>query len=186
MPPRSRRSFSSSHRGPARRRVIWAQYNATFTFTANSQWFSVDLLQTYKAAVGNSMAKATVMRTHASLVEVTGMTVADRIWTGFRVADVSDTSGSVTTLPTISNPRDDPYVDWAFMSRHSLDNLGDLHPSYIGGTAGESGQCVTYDLKSKRKLENLTDTWSFVLMQDTVTTVASTYHFFARTLLALP
>jgi hypothetical protein len=157
------------------------------SFTANSQWFSLDTLQTYKAQVGNTLAKATVMRTHAYLQNsTTAGTAGDRIWTGFRIADVDDTSGAVSVSPNIANPRDNPYVDWAFMSRHSRDAALNFRPSYIGGTAGEPGAGVTYDLRSKRKMENLSDTWAMVITQDNVTTVAQSYHVFVRTLLALP
>jgi hypothetical protein len=171
-----------------RRRLIWTEYDAVLAFTAASQWFSLDTLQTYKAAVGSTVAKATIMRTHAAVVSVTGTgSPADRLWTGFRVADVDDTAGTVfAATPTVANPRDNPYVDWAFMSRHSRDGALNFRPSYIGGTAGEPGGGITYDLRSKRKLENLTDTWALVVLQDTATTVAQTYHVFVRTLLALP
>jgi len=182
-----RHGSRSSIRSP-RRRLIWTEYDAVITFTANSQWFSLDTLQTYKAQVGNTLAKATVMRTHAALVHTAGAgNAGDRMWTGFRVADVDDTSGTVFTSANVANPRDNPYVDWAFMSRHSTDVLGVYSPSGIGGMApGTPSAAVNYDLRSKRKLENLSDTWAFVVTQDNVTTVATTWHVFVRTLLALP
>jgi len=183
----SHRSFRRSS-GRPRRRVIWAEYDAVTTFTANSQWFSLDILQNFKAAVGSTVAKATVLRTHGYVAKTAGTSVGgDRIWSGLKVADLDDTSGAVTNLATIPNPRDNPYVDWAYMSRHTTENdLLNLIPNSIGGIYGSSGQGIVIDSKSKRKLENVQDTWAFVLMQDNVGTVASTYHVFFRTLLALP
>ena len=184
MPPR-RRYPSRPRGGLARRRLVWAEFDAVASFTANGQWFCLDLLQAYKAVVGSTISKCTVARTHGYVAHTTGAAAAgDRVWSGFRVADVNDTSGTLTTAATVANPRDNPYVDWAFASRHSVDGAAFLTPGQIGqGAGGNSQSSIVYDLKSRRKLENLTDTWAFVLMQDNVTTVASTWHVYFKTLL---
>ena len=183
MPPRPRRFAARPVRRSARR-SIWAEFDAVINMTANSQWITLDLLQTYKAATGSTIAKATVLRTHWTLAVIGGSAAGDRIWTGLRVYDLDDISGAVTTVPQIPNPKDNPYVNWAWMSRHSIDANGNIHP---GGSPGmpNTGLGIDVDLKSRRRLDNVQETWGFVLHQDTVATVAKTYHLFARTLIAL-
>jgi len=186
MPPRPRRSFRTSR--PPRRGLIWAEFDAVATFTANSQWFNLDLLQTYKAATGSTIAKATVIRTHGYVSHTGGAaTAGDRIWTGFRVSDLDDVAVAPTTVVQIPNPRDNPYVSWRFMSRHTVDGASWLTPGQIGEGAGSNSQAsIVYDVKSKARLMNVQETWAFTLLQDNVATVASTFHVFFRTLLALP
>ena len=186
MPPRQRRMARTNPRS-TRRRLIWAEFDAVATFTANSQWFNLDLLQTFKAATGSDVAKATVMRTHGYIAKTAGaVTAGDRIWTGFRVSDLDDIAAAPTNVVQIPNPRDNPYVAWRFMTRHSVEMLGSLIPSNVGvgPVASDTIGCY-FDLKSKAILPNVQETWAFTLLQDNVTTVASSYHVFFRTLLAL-
>jgi hypothetical protein len=182
MPPRPRRTFRSGR--SSRRRVIWAEFDAIINMTANNQWITLDMLQTYKAATGATAAKITIMRTHFSLTPVGALAAGDRFWTGARVYDLNDITGATTTSAMVSNPHDNPYDNWAWMSRHSVDAIGGVHPGGSPGMPTMSG--VDVDLRSRRRLDNLQETWGFVLYQDTVGTVAKTYHLFARTLLALP
>jgi len=152
--------------------------------TANNQWITLDLLQTFKAATGSDVAKATVMRTHG-YVAPTVAASADRYWIGLKVYDVDDITAVTTTSPFIPNPHDNPYVDWAVMSRVSIDGFSWSHPSSLGMVGSGGGVGVDIDLRSKRKLENVQQTWGLCLYQDTVGTVAKTYHVFFRTLIAL-
>jgi len=186
MPPRPRR-FSSRTPRMARRRVIWTEFDAVATFTANSTWFNLDLLQTFKAATGSDVAKASIVRTHGYVSHITGAaTAGDRIWTGFRVSDLDDVAVAPTAVVQIPNPRDNPYVAWRFMSRHSVDGASWLTPGQIGPGAGSNSQAsIVYDLKSRAKLDNVQETWTFTLLQDNVAAPASSYHIFFRTLLAL-
>ena len=71
------------------------------------------------------------------------------------------------------------------MTRHTFDNGLDLIPGSIPNTGSSNLAGCVYDLKSKAILNNVQETWAFTLMQDNVTTVASTYHVFFRTLIAL-
>jgi len=180
MPPRPRRA--SNRMGSPRRRVIWAEFDAVINMTANAQWITLDLLQTYKASVGASLPKATVMRTHWTLVPAASASL-DRIWTGLKVYDLDDITSAVTTSAFVPNPHDNPYVDWAWMSRHTADNQLSWNPA--GSLGMSNGAGINVDLRSKRKLDNVQQTWGFCLYQDNVTTVAKAYHLFARTLLAL-
>jgi len=45
---------------------------------------------------------------------------------------------------------------------------------------------VNFDLKSKRRLDNLTETWGLSVIGDTGMAATSSAHVFFRTLLALP
>jgi hypothetical protein len=186
MPPAHRRALHSV-RGSARRRLIWAEFDAVATFTANGQWFNLDLLQTFKAATGADVAKVTVMRTRGYIAHTAGVAAAgDRIWTGLRVSDLDDVAVAPTTVVQIPNPRDNPYVAWRYFSRHSVDGASFMTPGQVGLEAGANSQAsVTFDIKSRAKLANVQETWAFTLLQDNVTNVASSYHVFFRTLLAL-
>jgi len=169
--------------GSPRRRLIWAEFDALANMTANNQWITLDLLQTFKAATGSDVAKATIMRTHGYVMP-TAVATADRYWVGLAKYNSDDITSAVTTNAFVPNPHDNPYIDWAFMSRISVDAFGWSHPSSVGvGFGGGSGFDI--DLRSRRKLENVQETWGLCLYQDTVGTVAKTYHVFFRTLLAL-
>jgi len=181
MPPRPRR-FSAPRRSTPRRRVIWAEFDAVINMTANAQWITLDMLQTFKASIGSEVTKATVVRTHFSLVPL-AFVAGDRFWTGIKVYDLDDITSATTTSAFVPNPHDNPYVDWAWMSRHTGDAVGGLHPGGSPGMPNNGG--VDVDLKSRRRLNNVQETWGFCLYQDNVTTIAKSYHLFARSLLAL-
>lgn len=181
MSPYRRRSFHRTSRRP-RRRVIWAEYDAVVNMTANNQWFTADLLQTFKAATGADVAKGTVIRTHGYVVPQ-AVATGDRYWVALAKYNLDDITGATTTSAFVPNPHDNPYIDWAFMTRISIDAFGWSHPSGVNFPGGGSG--FDLDLKSRRKLENVQETWGLCLYQDTVGTVAKTYHVFMRTLLAL-
>lgn len=168
--------------------MIWAEFDAVATQTATPQVISLDLLQTYKATVGSTVAKCTVLRTHGYISVISGAAAGGRIWTGLSVFDVNDVT-SVFGAPAaaIANPRDNPYARWAYFSRHSIDQNLDMSPNTVGTGVGDSGSLgITFDLKMKRRLDNLTETWALSLLGDTGMAATSSYHIFFRTLLALP
>jgi len=119
MPPYRRRASRALR--SARRRLIWAEYDAVITQTATPQFINLDLLQTYKAVVGTTAAKVTVMRTHGYVEWISGLSAGARFWVGFSVLDINDIT-AVFAAPNaaIVNPRDNPYARWAHFSRHSV------------------------------------------------------------------
>jgi hypothetical protein len=144
---------------------------------------TLDLLQSYKAAVGNTIAKNTIMRTHLSVVPQI-MATGDTWRIGVRVYEVDDITTTPQANALVANPKDDPYVDWALATQSITDN--GLFAN-VGGSVGLHGtQGLNFDLKSKRKLNNLQETWGLCIYQESVTTVNKAYKVFARTLMALP
>jgi hypothetical protein len=119
------------------------------------------------------------------MVYTTGLAAGARFWLGFSVMDLNDIT-NVMGAPNaaIANPRDNPYARWAHFSRHSVGQDGSVCPSGIGiSQFTPSG--VTFDLRSKRTLPNLTETWGVSILNDTGMAATSSFHLFTRTLLAL-
>jgi hypothetical protein len=183
MPARRRRAFGPRR---ARRRLIWAEFDAVVTQTATPQFINLDLLQTYKAVVSSTIAKCTVVRTHGYVAVISGASPGSRFWIGLSVMDLNDITGAMAAPnAAVVNPRDNPYARWAHFSRHSFDQATAVIPSGIG-MSGDGNDGVLFDLKSKRRLDNLTETWGLSILGDTGMAATSSYHVFFRTLLALP
>ena len=118
------------------------------------------------------------MRTHLWVLPH-APTAGDIFWIGLSVLDTDDIVAFGTNAQ-VPNPSAHPYVDWAFTQRYEFDvnlRLPVMNTDYAG---------VVLELKSKRKIHNLEQTWALTIMQDTVTTVSKQYDFFSRTLIALP
>jgi len=145
--------------------------------TANAQWATIDLLQTYKAAVGAEAVGTTIMRCHLTVVP-RALAAADMFWVGLHVYDLGDITGAVTVSANIANPKDNPYVDWMYARRFIADSQ---ESNVISGRSG-----LDLDLRSKRKLHQVQEAFGLCIYQESVGTVAKTYDIFARTLLALP
>jgi len=175
MPPRPRRAPST--RRSAARRLVWAQLQTTLPFAALG-FGAVDLLQTYKAATGASVAGVTVMRTHLVIAPRT-VAAADRTYIGIRVMDLDD----IVAPPAIaasSNPRDNPYVDWA-LSRMLVADVN----LTMGASPSGSYSGAIVDLRAKRRMHQVQQTWGLSIVTDSGA-AARTFDIFARTLLALP
>jgi len=175
MPPRPRRTSHPIRR--QRRRTVWAQLDASQAFTANNQWATLDLLQTFKASVGASVSGVTVVRTLLKVVP-RSPAAADRWWIGLKVYDLDDITGATTTNALVPNPRDNPYLEWAWNEKMIADqNEANVQPGYAGRIL---------DVRSRRRLHQVQETLGLCIYQDTVGTVAKTYDVFCRTLLLMP
>ena len=160
-----------------RRRLVWAQFQGAVPMTANAQWYTLDLLQTYKASVGASAAGVTIARTHLKVVP-RSPAAGDRWWIGVKVYDLDDITAAVTTNALVPNPKDNPYLTWAWNEQLIADqNEANVMPGYAGRIL---------DIKAKRSLHQVQEAWGLCIYQDTVGTVAKTYDVFARTLLMMP
>lgn len=175
-----------SHRGtrhaarPQRRKLVWAQFSATVTYTAVNQYIVLDLLQTYKAAVGASTAGITIMRTHLTVGQTTAPAPAQSLWLGLRVDDLAQVVAAPAAVSaTNPNPRDNPYVDWMLSDQGVYDNEGQL------GRANSPFQGWVIDNHSKRRMEEVQMAYLLTLVNDTGSATTS-LHVFSRVLLALP
>lgn len=146
--------------------------------TANNQWFNVDLLQEYKGATGASSVGITIIRTHI-WVNPRSPAIGDTFWLGMHVDDLDQVTGP-TTNALVSNPHDNPYVDWMFARKFVCDS--NLNTGF--GPSAWNG--INLDLRAKRRMEEVQEAFIACLYQDTVGTVAKSYDLFARVLIALP
>jgi len=181
MSPRGRRMAVRVSSGGSRRRLVWAQFSLALTMSANAQNFSQDLLNQFKATTGMSTEGVTVMRTHL-VVCPRALAAGDRWWIGLRITDLDDLTNAVTVNPLQADPQTVPYVDWMYARQF----IEDTNVTAAGASgSGSYGGCVL-DLRSKRKMHQLQQSYGLVIRQEAVATVAKTYDVFARILLALP
>jgi len=178
MPAHRRRSGNRSMGN--HRKLVWAQFSATVTYTAVNQYVSLDLLQTYKAAVGASSAGITIMRNHITVSQTTAPVPAQSLWLGLRVDDLAQVvSVPAVVAATNPNPRDNPYVDWMLADQIVYDNEGQP------GRANSPFQGWVIDSRSKRRMEEVQEALLLTLVNDTGDATTS-LHVFSRTLMALP
>jgi len=176
MPVRRNRTRSFTRR--PRRKLVWAQRTTNNTATANSQWTVIDLLQEYKAAVGAAAVGVTIMRTHVWVLPH-APAAGDLFWIGLNVGDINDVTAN-TTNAFVPNPRDNPYIDWMFNQKYEFDvnlRIPVMHTDWAG---------AMIDLRSKRRMEEVQESYNLTILQDTVGTVSKAYDVFSRTLIALP
>jgi len=136
----------------------------------------VDLLTSLKVA-GASVLGSTVMRSHLYLA-LNGVTAGDDIYTGVFVG-VSDQVGTFTaaTGAAVPNPLSMPTIDWMWWAHHFA------LPTYGGEAANNT---IPYDIKSKRKLEELEQSVIFSVLDHSVTTQPVVANLNGRVLIALP
>jgi len=178
MPPR-RRYPSRPRGGLARRRLVWAQRTVSVAAAANNTWVNIDLLQEFKATTGAATAGVTIARTHLWVLPHAPQ-AGDLFWLGLGVADLDDVTAAFQNAATVRNPKDNPYVDWMFNSRYEYDvnlRLPTPYTEFAGARV---------DLKSRRRVHHLQQTYVASIVQETVGTVAKTYDLFARSLIMLP
>lgn len=178
MPPYRRRTSRSRSRG-RRRKLVWAQRTASNAQSANNQWSNFDLLQEYKAATGASSVGVTIIRTHVWVLPH-APAAGDTFWVGLHIGDLDQVTTN-TTNAFVSNPHDNPYIDWMWASKYEFDVNLRVIPQTTTDAAG-----AVIDLRAKRRMDEVQEAYLLTVYQDTVGTVAKTYDIFARTLIALP
>jgi len=163
MPPRPRRS--SRRMGPPRRKLVWATANTTVSVPAGGV-LGVDLTGNLRTA-GASVLGGTVMRTHANLL-LAFATSADFWSIGMIICrDVDITNGI--------DPNTNPGDDW-MLSVQEFETTS--------GAATDVARNVHYDLRSKRKFEELEQRYGLMIANHTA--AAHGVPLFVRTLIALP
>jgi len=175
MPPYRRRAYPVG-RGRARRKVTWAtaQVGAT-TVAAGAKLPFVDLLAGLKTA-GSSVLGATVMRTHIEMnVTFLDTDTTPGVFFGTIVRDQQGFS----SVDASSNF----YDDWLMVDQLVLGTAISAVPFPINAPT-ESVCGYRFDVKSRRRLHNMNDTYGLC-----ATNVGSANVFigaFVRTLIALP
>ena len=157
----SRRGFEAAKR----RKLVWATSSTFLSAVPAAPGVLTDLLASYRAAGGVTQG-CTVMRTCIDIV-VTAATPAldDSVFVGLIVADANAANAQYGPA--------EGFIDWALYRRLYVAKYG----------AGYAG--YTIDLRSKRKIEELQQTW-YINLAASATGHVTGVDFTARTLLALP
>ena len=176
MPPRVRRSSRSFGRSSARRKLVWATREVDSLITGN---FNADLLQDLRGP-GVSVLGCTVMRTHirAQLTWASTGTPSDSsLGIGLTVENLLEVTAQTVTWQ-------DAGQDWALLDRWRPATGINFIPGAGGGLLG-GFEGFIIDLRAKRKVQELGETWCFVGSvpsgQESVQ-----LRMIARTLVALP
>jgi len=144
-----------------------------------NQYFSLDLLQAYKAAVGAQTAGVTIMRNHITVAQTSAPAPAQSLWLGLRVDDLAQVQNAAAAVSAQNpNPRDNPFIDWMLSDQIVYDNEGQP------GRANSPFQGWVIDSHSKRRMEEVQQALLLTLVNDTGV-AATSLHVFSRTLLAL-
>jgi len=175
MPPRSRRVMG--HRSSLRRKLIWATASGSDATIANDN-YNYDLLGNLRVA-GASVLGATVIRTHMR-VSVS--------WPANFAPDVGVALGlCVQSLSLVSPPQVDLFQDedWALRDLF-LPGTG-VNAIFTAGALGTYTEGFRVDLKAKRKVQELNQTWVLAYSpQGFGTDTAPVVSWYARSLIALP
>jgi len=170
-------------RGSAnRRKLVWSDATGALSFAAadNSVF---DLLAPLRVA-GASVLGATVMRTHIRLVNTAAtITRGDQLVWGLLVGESQDVGLNIAGAP---NANAEPMLDWAMHPREWA-TFGYDGTSLGAYDNGHGANKLIYDVRSKRKVQEMNQSWHLVMTQSSLGTAgAAAWLFQARTLLALP
>ena len=173
MPGRYRRSSFAGNRS-ARRKLVWATQAGGTTLATSGANFNADLIMNLKVA-GSSVLGATVMRTHFRWSVAWGAT---QVQTSQVAVGLVVQSTNLIPTNTVDLLQDE---DWAYRDSFLMGTGVNYFPT---GAAGAS-EGFTLDLRAKRKVQELNQTWVLAMsLQNGVAAVPISYY--CRTLLALP
>lgn len=180
-----RRSLHS-RRGP-RRKKVWANRQATLTGQgAGSPSISgVDLLSDYVTA-GGSTQGVTVIRTVLQIVveSTTGgqfFNTAREAYFGLMVSELAPVA------TTDEDPLARPHLDWAWNEMYLLGQPNANQPSLILPASTASSGMMNKDIRSRRKIEEIGQSWLLCFNTPTAAQAAGiTFVIHGRTLLLLP
>jgi len=150
-----------------RRKLVWATSVNQVALGAGPTFNNLDLLANLRVA-GASVLGATVVRTRGVFQpDNTGRAVSAQLDWGILVGRLTDIGGVVDLA-------DDVGQDWAFTRNQWCVSSG--------GVIGQ--EFYDIDLRSKRKIQELDQTWLLCLKNRAG--AAMTVRYFFRTLVALP
>jgi len=157
-----------------RRRRVWADLEISDNGFAEDALRSNDLLANYVTA-GGSTQGVTVVRTliwYQWLINETH-TPLDRLTMGL----IKGTQ----TAADVADPDLEPFSDWAYHTTH----FSGLQHGLVSADAAEGG---FIDSPSKRRIDEVGETWWLIVKGTAPATASATYDFQARvrTLLLLP
>jgi len=174
MPPRVRRTSRQSH-SASRRKLVWANTDQTLAVAANGDVTNIDLLADYKTRAGASTAGITIIRTHFRFWVNSAVTAGDQFIWGLKIDDIDQVVAS-SAAATVISPANNPYLDWMLLMHEQA------RPTYGQRSSQNSNE---YDLRAKRRMEQVQEAYLLSVEPVAVTTVPLNLNVFARTLIAL-
>jgi hypothetical protein len=169
VPTRLVRSHRTAVRGGQRRKLVWATTDQSLT-VPTGQISNVNLLAALSVA-GSSLLGITIMRTHLRVQIQTGGAATQLQRVGLIVGRVSDVGTNIAGQQDPSNPE----LDWMLLDRRQV----------LGQETNVSTQpCYTYDVRAKRKMQELNQAYILALSNNGVAGI--TFALWARVLIALP
>ncbi len=169
MPLRNRRP-TGQVRG-RRRQLVWATFDQTITIAQGART-TVDLLADFELA-GASHIGCTVMRTHCHIGGIAADAATGGLAYGFIIVRLDEIGPGVGP-----NPNTAQEYDWMLTDR--------WFPETIEGGAITAAGELRLDLKAKRRMGELKQTYALCLANTNTAVGNTNYRVFARTLLALP
>ena len=167
MPSRNFRAARPAGRSQ-RRKLVWATLDQSVTIPAG-QISNVNLLAALSVA-GSSLLGVTVGRTHIR-IQATTATAGDLVRIGLVIGRATDVGINIPGQQDPANPE----LDWMLLDRRAVQ----------GQETNVAGKpCYSYDLRSKRKMQELNQ--AYVLALQDSGAASSTWQLWARTLVMLP
>lgn len=173
MRTRNRRTSHSQ-----RRKLVWVDTDFAFSL-AHLDNEAIDLFTNLRVA-GASTLGVTVIRTIVRITNLaTSITAGDDVYWGLSVADRAQIGLNVAGAP---NAQTAPEIDWAWRD-HSYAYKGGGYAAYFPAL----GNTQITDVKAKRKVEEMGQTWCLSLTQNALGTAGNAnWVGFVRCLVALP
>jgi len=160
-----------------RRKTTWATFSGSTTLDADGTYETVDLLLNFKTDGGTTQG-ITVARTHLRLAVTTAVAATDIFYLGLIRGQNSDVGVDVVGAP---DPQSDPYEDWMWWEERVASTMTGAGASFFGPSNNQG-----YDVKSKRKVEQLQMNYNLVLKRAVTAADDLIIAYSGRILLMLP
>ena len=165
MPVRHSRAYPARSQ---RRKLVWASLDQNVVLAANANT-TLNMLGQFQGIAGASTLGITIIRTHLLIgAQGTAPIAGDTLRVGLQVCRLSDI-GAASILNA-----GDLEGDWMLLTRV---------PFVVGENEGALNGLMTWDIKAKRKMEELDQAYGLCL---TALNSGRTLQVWARTLIALP
>lgn len=168
------RHVARGRRRAPRRKLIWCTTNLALTGTSAGHVTNVDLLADL-AVAGASRLGSTIMRTHVSLSNSSAVAAGNDFYFGLLVGRNNDLETDLVPAVHTLNVATQPELDWMFWKHYVA------APTFDAG----GSNIIDLDVKSKRKLEELDQTY-LACVGFGVAAGNVSLQLVARTLVALP
>lgn len=175
MPNVRRRSSFHRGRSASRRRTTWATHNSSEVFAAANDLHTINLLDTYTALPGATLAGIMPARTIVRFSVPTAVTAGDTIDFGIIRGQDSDVGTNIAGAPS---PSAKLFEDWAWLSHYVAATLSGAGPHY----SEFASNVWQIDTPVRRRLPELQMSWNLAIHVGQ----AMTINLHARTLISLP